>query len=189
MADPASLEDHELVAAALRQKNAYALIVRRWQPRLARYLRRLLAGNAQAAEDLLQEVFIKVYLNLNDYDQTRPFAPWIYRIARNEALSAIRKRKAEPILIGGEDAALLFERIADDLAAQETFDRGRIEGDVRAAIDGLEPRYREALMLRYLEEKSYDEIADILEMPSGTVATLISRGTRQLRTALSGVKP
>ena len=103
--------DQDLVAAALRERNAYALIVRRWQPVLSRYLRRLLGQSAEAAEDVLQDVFIKVYVNLNDYDRARPFGPWIYRIARNEALSFLRKRKTEPPLVTGEDAQIIIERL------------------------------------------------------------------------------
>jgi RNA polymerase sigma-70 factor (ECF subfamily) len=185
--DQSSLADHELVAAALREKAAYAFIVRRFEAVLSRYVRRLLGRNESAAEDVLQEVFIKVYLNLNDYDQTRPFGPWIYRIARNEAFSFLRKRKAEPGFVTGEDALLIFERIGDGSDLQETRDAARIERQVRAAIESLDPRYREALVLRYLEEKGYDEISDILEVPPGTVATLIGRGTKRLRRALAAL--
>ena len=184
MQDRHSPPDQDLVAAALRDRQAYALIVRRWQPVLSRYLRRLLGQSTEAAEDVLQDVFIKVYVNLNDYDHARPFGPWIYRIAHNEALSFIRKRKAEPPLITGEDAQLIIERLSDGVDVQETSDRLRIEEKVRAAINQLDLRYRDVLVLRFLEEKGYDEIAEILHVPSGTVATLINRGTKQLRSAL-----
>lgn len=184
MDERASAPDHELVAAALGDRNAYAFLVRRWEPPLSRYVKRLLGRNVQAAEDVLQEIFIKVYVNLNDYDRARPFGPWIYRIARNEAITFLRKKKVEPPLVTGEDAMLLFERMSDGKDVQETIDRARIEEKVRGAINGIEPRYREAMVLRYLEDKGYDEIADILELPSGTVATLINRGTKRLRAVL-----
>ncbi len=172
---------------ALRDRNAYAQIVRRWQPILSRYLRRLLGQHNEAAEDVLQDVFIKVYVNLNDYDHTRPFGPWIYRIARNEALSFLRKRKAEPPLVTGEDAQLIIERLSDGFDVQETSERLRIEEKVRVAINDLDPRYRDVLVLRFLEDKGYDEIAEILNVPAGTVATLIKRGTMLLRTALQAI--
>lgn len=179
--------DQYLVAVALRDRNAYAQIVRRWQPILSRYLRRLLGQHNEAAEDVLQDVFIKVYVNLNDYDHTRPFGPWIYRIARNEALSFLRKRKAEPPLVTGEDAQLIIERLSDGFDVQETSERLRIEEKVRVAINDLDPRYRDVLVLRFLEDKGYDEIAEILNVPAGTVATLIKRGTMLLRTALQAI--
>src|SRR6476660_3139730 len=77
------LTDNQLVEAALRDHRAYASLVLRYETVLGRYLRRLLGRHLQAVEDVLQEVFIKAYINLNDYDQSRPFGPWIYRIAHN----------------------------------------------------------------------------------------------------------
>lgn len=184
MQDQVSPSDNDLVAAALRDTRAYALLVRRWEPLLGRYVRRILGRDGQAVEDVLQEVFLKAYVNLNDFDRARPFGPWIYRIARNEAISLLRKKKAEPLLVSGDDAFLLLERMSDGITAQEILDRARIEEQVRLAIKTMDQRYREALILRYLEDKGYDEIADILELPSGTVATLIKRGTKQLRASL-----
>ena len=183
--DSASLRtDGELVAAALRDKSAYAQIVRRWEPILSRYVGRLIGRGQTVAEDVLQEVFIKVYLNLNDYDRSRPFGPWIYRIARNETFDFLRKRKAEPAFVTGEDASLIFERLGDPSDRQENREWIRIEESVRNAIAALDLRYREVLVLRYLEDKGYDEISDILRIPPGTVATLIRRGTQKLRNAL-----
>ena len=187
MSDPTSCPDQDLVAAALRDRNAYAQIVGRWQPVLSRYLRRLLGQSVEATEDVLQEVFIKVYVNLNDYDPTRPFGPWIYRITRNEALSFLRKRKAEPPMVTGEDAQLIIERLSDGVDVQETAERMRIEEKVRGAINQLDLRYRDVLVLRFLEDKGYDEIAEIMQVPPGTIATLISRGTKQLRSALEAI--
>ncbi len=147
-------------------------------------MRRLLGRSAESTEDVLQDVFIKVYVNLNDFDWSRPFGPWIYRIARNEALSFLRKRKTEPPLVTGEDARLIIERLTDGSDVQEISDRARTEEKVRAAILKLDLRYRDVLVLRLLEEKGYEEIADIMQVPLGTVATLVSRGTKRLRTAL-----
>ncbi len=184
MQDQAAPSDKELVAAALGDKSAYALLVRRWEPPLSRYVCRILGRDKQAADDVLQEVFLKAYVNLNDFDAARPFGPWIYRIARNEAINLLRKKKSEPPLVTGDDAILLLERMSDGITAQEILDRARMEEQIRAAIKSMDPRYRDALILRYLEEKGYDEIAEILELPSGTVATLINRGTKQLRASL-----
>lgn len=132
----------------------------------------------------MQETFIKAYVNLNDYDRTRPFGPWIYRIAHNEAISHLRKRRGDRHFIGGEDALLIFERMSDGSDLGETTGLIRSENQVRAALADLDAKYRDALVLRYLEEKSYDDIADILKLPPGTVATYIRRGLKRLRTAL-----
>ncbi len=179
------------MAAALRDRNGFTLIVRRYELPVSRYVRRLLGGSGQSAEDVLQDVFLKVYVNLNDYDQTRPFTPWIYRIAHNEAMSFLRKKRAERYVISGEEGMLILDRVSDGFNIQEEIDRLRLENCVRSAIGNLEPRYRDALVLRYLEDKSYEEISEILELPMGTVATLINRGRKRLRRNLEeiGVKP
>ena len=183
-ADQSSRDDRQLVEAAVRDGQAYASIVLRYEAALGRYVRRLLGGHSQSAEDVLQDVFIKAYVNLNDYDRLRPFGPWIYRIAHNEAISFLRKRSAEPQTIAGEDAVLILERVADAEDPDTAWQRSRTEGEVRKALSELHQRYRDVLVLRYLEDKSYDEIADILEMPPGTVATLINRGLKQLKAPL-----
>ena len=105
-ADAPAATDQELVRASLRDPAAYALIVRRYEPPLKRYVGRLLGTSSLQVEDVLQEVFIKAYVNLNDYDQRRPFSPWIYRIAHNEAMTLLRRRRAEPQVISGEEGLL-----------------------------------------------------------------------------------
>lgn len=191
MKHQSSLDDGALVAAALLDKQAFSMIVRRYEPPLSRYVRRLLGRSGQSVDDVLQDVFIKVYVNLNDYDRSRPFSPWIYRIARNEALSFLRKRRAEPYLLSGEEGMLMLERVLDEPTVLEVLDRSRIGTWIRKLIAGLDPSYRDVFVLRYLEEKSYEEISEILEIPMGTVATNINRGKRQLKRDLDaiGIKP
>jgi len=182
--DPAAQDDGALVARALRDPNAYGAIVLRFEAVLKRYVRRLLGRHAQSAEDVLQDVFLKAYINLNDYDTARPLAPWLYRIAHNEAVSFLRKRGVEPQVIDGEDGRLILERMRDETAADATVRFDLAESGIHGALAGLDPRYRDVLVLRYLEDKSYDEISDILEMPPGTVATRIRRGLERLKSSL-----
>jgi RNA polymerase sigma-70 factor, ECF subfamily len=179
-------DDPTLVEAALRDRNAYAQLVARYEHPLARYVARLLGGHRQSVEDVLQEVFIKAYVNLNDYDRSRPFAPWLYRIAHNEAVSFLRKRQVQPQFVTGEDALLIIERAAE-ADVNEGTDHTRIE-EIRTAIGELDTAYRDVLVLRYLEEKSYDEIADILRLPPGTVATRINRGVKRLKARLESLQ-
>ncbi len=176
--------DRQLVEATLCDRKAYAVIVVRYKHDLGRYVRRLLGRQFQATEDVLQDVFIKAYINLNDYDTSRPFSPWIYRIAHNEAISFLRKRKAEPLIIAGQDAQLILDRIAADDDPATNWMKHRTAVEIQKALEALAPRYSNVLMLRFLEEKSYDEIADILQLPPGTVATYINRGLKQLRIPL-----
>ena len=183
-ADQSSSDDGLLVAAALRDRHAYAALVRRYESVLGRYVRRLLGRHGQSTEDVLQDTFIKAYINLNDYDRSRPFAPWIYRIAHNEAVSYLRKQRGGFQAFDGVDMLLILERVASDDNPEDNLQNSRTQGDVREALSQLDQRYRDVIVLRYLEEKSYDEIADILQLPPGTVATFIHRGLKQLRTPL-----
>ncbi len=86
---------------------------------------------------------------------------------------------------------LLLDRVLDSFNVQEAIDRTRLEDRVRTAVGDMDPRYRSALVLRYLEEKNYKEISEILRLPMGTVATLINRGKKRLRRHLDriGVNP
>jgi RNA polymerase sigma-70 factor, ECF subfamily len=179
---PIDADDRSLVTAALQDRQAYGALIRRYEVRLARYVRRLLGRYGQMTEDVLQDGFIRGYVNLNDYDLTRPFSPWIYRIMHNEAVSFLRKQRAGIQTIAGEEAQLIIERIAADDTPEMGLQRSQSAADIRAALESLEQRYRDVLVLRYLEEMSYDEIADVLEMPPGTVATNLSRGLKQLQT-------
>jgi RNA polymerase sigma-70 factor (ECF subfamily) len=182
--DPAAQDDGALVARALRDPNAYGAIVLRFEAVLKRYVRRLLGRHAQSAEDVLQDAFLKAYVNLNDYDPSRPLAPWLYRIAHNEAVSFLRKHGAQPRIVDGEDGRIILERLRDETAADATVRFDFAESGIHDALAGLDPRYRDVLVLRYLEDKSYDEISDILEMPPGTVATRIRRGLERLKSSL-----
>lgn len=182
MTQPVDDPDATLVARTLRDPQAYGAIVRRFEAVLRRYVKRLLGQHGQAADDVVQDVFIKAYVNLNDYDPARALGPWLYRIAHNEAVSYLRKRGREPSLIEGEDAQLILAKLRDESA----FGAASLpDSSVQQALYGLEPRYRDVLLLRYVEDKSYDEISDILQMPPGTVATRIRRGLERLKSSLA----
>ena len=177
------LSDQQLVRAALDNLEAFAGIVDRYKHRLTRYIRHLGCRDNQGAEDILQEVFIKVYRNLNDYDETLAFSSWIYRIAHNETISFFRKNRNVP-------QALDFDTEIEALQAVSTedpsflFDRKSKAEYVHNAIEQLDARHKEVVILRYLESKSYAEIADILQKPPGTVAILLRRAKLELKKIL-----
>jgi RNA polymerase sigma-70 factor (ECF subfamily) len=176
--------DQELVVKALDNKQKFAGIVRRYEAPLFRYIIRQGCKDTGMAQDLLQEVFIKAYLHLNDYDPTLPFSSWIYRIAHNETVSFFRKEKNRPCVLDKGEDAFLFERIVDDLGLAEPENQKHFISDIQAAVDGLETKYRDVIVLKFFEEKSYEEISDILQMPEGTVATLINRAKKKIKGCL-----
>jgi RNA polymerase sigma-70 factor (ECF subfamily) len=176
--------DQELVVRTLEDKQQFASIVRRYDAPLYRYIVRQGCRDNSQAQDILQEVFIKAYLHLNDYDPSLPFSSWIYRIAHNETISHFRKEKNRPfVLEKGEDDEL-FGKIADDLGFSQQEIHQYVASDIQAALEKLEARYCDIIILKFFEEKSYEEISDILQMPQGTVATLINRAKKKIKSYL-----
>lgn len=173
--------DQELVTATLIDKNKFSLIIHKYEEQLLRYVRRLGCRDEGDASDVLQEIFIKVFMNLNDYDQRLKFSSWIYRIAHNETISFFRKKNSRPRVLdySTEDAAIFFENLADENNPIDIIQNSDDVQIVKEIFSVIDTKYREALTLRFLEEKTYEEIGDILRIPEGTVATLISRGKKE----------
>ncbi len=175
--------DQELAKLSIRNPESFGMLMERYEAPLLRYIRRLSSLPREDAEDILQETFIKTYRNLNDLDSSAKFSSWIYRIAHNQTMDTLRKRKIDTrsFSIEADDAAQ-FLRATTDIGAEterkETFSR------IEAIIRELPETYRDTLILRFLEEKSYEEIMDILELPKGSVATLIRRGKKLLHTRM-----
>lgn len=187
---PLEATDTEIVQRALRDKEAFALIIDRYESRLDRYLSRLGVFVREDREDVLQNAFIKAYKNLNSFDVTLTFSSWIYRIVHNEAMSFFRARHARPQVSLDAEHMALIEELRDEtadtsLAAESRLSRERLA----QALDTLQPAYRDILTLRFFENRSYTEIADILTMPMGTVSTLLYRAKRALRAALTEATP
>jgi RNA polymerase sigma-70 factor (ECF subfamily) len=178
--------DQELVAAALTDKQAFSEIVHRYEAPIRRYAKRLGGVDDADADDVLQEIFIKVFRNLNDYDADLKFSSWLYRIAHNETISFLRKKDVRPrvLNLSTEDVDEFFDQLADDTDSAELAHQRDDARIMRDFLSRLDPKYKEVLVLRFLEEKSYTEISDILKMPEGTVATLINRGKKELKAAL-----
>ena len=183
--DVRMLSDEDVVRETLADKEAFAVLIERYQAKLARYLERLGVAVPEDREDILQNAFVKAYRNLNSFDTGLSFSSWMYRIAHNEAMSFFRARKARPQVVLGEDGELLLTELRDEQADTAALAELRLsQEELAKAFATLEPRYRDALALRYFEDRSYAEMSDILEVPVGTVSTLIHRAKRSLRDAL-----
>lgn len=179
------MTDEEVVALALREKAFFGHIVLRYEDKLSSYIRRLGIHNEEDRQDVLQNIFIKVYKNLNGFDTGLSFSSWIYRIAHNEAISFYRMKNVRPeghLVSQSED---ILELVSDkETNAEKQFDEMRNAEEVTQALYALDPKYRDPLILRFFEHKEYEEISDILKIPSGTVGTLIYRGKQELKKRL-----
>lgn len=180
-------DDAALVRSALLGPELFGAIVTKYEAPLSRYLLRLGCSLNEDREDVLQEVFLKIYVNLNEYDERLTFSSWMYRIAHNEIVSHFRKKSARPEIEIPEDLSLL-ESIADDTDHIADYDRKLLARALRDALNRMEERYRTVLVLHYFEHKQYDEISDILQIPIGTVGTLVRRGKQTLQSMLSADK-
>ncbi|MFA5128003.1 MAG: RNA polymerase sigma factor [Patescibacteria group bacterium] len=172
-----NLSDEQLVIEIReRDKELYGEIIRRYQTKLTHYLRKFIR-NGDELEDVLQEVFIKAYRNLFDFNADKRFSPWIYRIAHNEALNHIKKYKRESFSLDDQEWEIMDESI--DL--KKDIDNNILKKRIEDGLASIKDKYREPLILFLLEQKSYEEISEILRLPRNTVGTLVMRGKKILR--------
>lgn len=161
-------------------KEAFALLVDRYENKIARYGRKFLSQK-EDIEDMVQEVFVKAYVNIQGFDTERRFSSWIYRIAHNEFVNALKKKSRQPFYF----LDLNTDILALHLPAKEKADGESEERMIRLALEeslaGLDLKYREILVLAYLEDLSYQEISDILKIPISTVGVRLKRAKDNLR--------
>lgn len=182
---PRDSTDEDIVRKALADKEAFALLVERYAPKLDRYLERLGVHLREDRQDVLQNAFVKAYRNLNGFDQDLSFSSWMYRIAHNETMSFFRAKRARPSVTLDEDHENILRELKDDLADTSASAEKRISREELAkALSTLPAKYRDVLTLRYFEERSYSDMSDILALPVGTVSTLIHRAKQALKDAL-----
>jgi RNA polymerase sigma-70 factor, ECF subfamily len=176
-----TLDDAAVVTAFLDgEERAFAELVERYQTRLLNFIYRTI-GDREKAEDLVQEVFIRVYRHLHRFDRTKKFSTWIYTIASNLAKNELRNRSRNPLVLfqtirknwQDEDRPLQFE---DSSARPDDLYRKRhLRELVESSVAQLPEHHREVFVLRELEGKSYEEIAEITETNLGTVKSRLNR--------------
>ena len=115
------------------------------------------------AEDILQEIFIKVYRNLNDFDMDLKFSSWIYRVTRNQVISEYRKKKARPQTYESEISEEILEKIRGDFDAEKEIEINLNNDFINKILSQMDLKYREVLILRYFEEMEYREISDVFK--------------------------
>jgi RNA polymerase sigma-70 factor (ECF subfamily) len=171
--------DADLVRLSLKNEDNFLYLMKRYEKKLIGYIMKISNFNIDEAEDVLQEVFIKVYKNLYGFDESLSFSAWIYRITRNETITHFRKNKVYYNNLTQEENEFFLNGLASDLDVEEKIDKKYLKDNIDKILKKIDLKYREALVLKFLEEKDYKEISDILQKPMGSVATLISRGKKQ----------
>lgn len=179
--------DEQIALLAIEEKSMFVLLIARYEEKLSRYLRRLGVHAKEDREDLLQNIFLKVYQNLRDFDTSLAFSSWIYRISHNEAVDFFRKKSVRPegnLLENGEEILTL---IPDGKNFLEELDVAINSKHLNKALLEMDQKYREIVMLRFFEGMEYEAISDILQIPIGSVGTLLHRARKELKKKLSHI--
>ena len=192
----ATLTDQQVVLFARGGREAaYRELIRRYERPVFALLFRMVRDR-ELAEDLSQETFVKALNAIDSYRPEFKFSSWIFKIANNAAIDHLRRRELDTLSLDGSPHAETPEamqatalqigvRQESPLEAVEARELG---GAIEAAIGQLRPEYRSCILLRHVEGRAYEEIAEILNLPLGTVKTYIHRARNELRHALAHLK-
>lgn len=191
-----ALSDHELVALAQKgNEKAYRELLGRYQRPVFSLIYRMLRDREQS-EDLAQETFVRVFNNIDRYDPKYKFSSWIFKIATNLTIDHIRKKEVATVSIDGSRYAVTADEIeastitvaSGDENPEELLEAKELGESIEQAIGALRAEYRTAILLRHVEGREYQEIADIMSLPLGTVKTFIHRARHELREKLEHLR-
>jgi len=177
--------DEEVIDFVLEDKEFFGILIRRYEGRLIKYVTRISGGNKEAVEDIVQNIFVKAFVNINSFQKGKNFGSWLYGIAHNECIDNWRKYKKHSGNVSLESNEELFSVLASDENVEQAFVRKDQKGDIKKSLEKLPIKFREVLVLKYLEDKSYEEVGDILKKPTSTVGTLLSRAKKRFKKILS----
>lgn len=194
--DLASATDQEVVVLARHgQEAAYRELVRRYERPVFSLVYRMVRDR-ELAEDLAQETFVKALNAIESYRPEFKFSSWIFKIANNAAIDQLRRRELDTLSLDGSPHAETPEAIEATAlqigdrqeTALEEVEARELGGEIEIAIARLRPEYRSCILLRHVEGRPYEEIAEILGLPLGTVKTYIHRARNELRLLLAHLK-
>jgi RNA polymerase sigma-70 factor (ECF subfamily) len=186
-------DDRALAAlAAQGREGAYRELLSRYERPVFSLVFRMVRDRA-LAEDLAQEAFIRAFNAIDSYDATYKFSSWIFKIANNHTIDHLRKRKLDTVSIHGSPSASSTEeekrtRITLESTAEQPdayVESRELGGMVEQAIGQLRPEYRTAILLRHVEGYAYEEIAETMDLPLGTVKTYLHRARKELKDILT----
>lgn len=181
------MTDEELAKAVQAgSADMFGPLVERYQDKLLRYGRKFLR-QPEDIQDIVQDVFVSAYQNIQSFDAAQRFSPWIYRIAHNAFVNGLRKNSRNPLVYVDFDTFLAHPAY-DDPATRER-EQQEIKAMIEKSLEELDYKYREVLILYYLEDMSYKDIAEVLQVPQGTVGVRLKRAKEALRLAFEKLHP
>jgi RNA polymerase sigma-70 factor (ECF subfamily) len=189
MAQAEQLDDRALVTRILEgDRDRFTELVKRYEKRVINYVYRI-THRYEEAHDLAQEIFVKVFLALDRYDPKYQFSTWLFRIAQNSAIDALRKKSVAEVPIakqGGEDEGKEREFADSGVTPERALKNKQLSAAIDKAVANLPADYRELIQLRHFAELSYEEIASMKKLPLGTVKNKLFRARNLLKDALGG---
>lgn len=168
------ISDKDLIKKSLLDSYYFSCLFYRYEIPLKRYIQRISAVSDEEISDILQESFINIWKNLNDYHEDIALSSWIYRIVHNQTISYWRKSQS----FGKANKVSYKEYFVDSKFQETTNNKDENESKIQQIIHQLPLNYQSVLILRYFENKNYEEISDILKIPEGTVATRLNRAKK-----------
>jgi RNA polymerase sigma-70 factor (ECF subfamily) len=190
------VSDQQVVVFAQEgREDAYRELIKRYERPVFSLIFRMVRDK-ETAEDLAQETFIKVLNNIDRYRPEFKFSSWLFKIANNITIDHLRRRQLDTISIEGAPDAITAERAratavtvtSGGESALEELESRELGEAIEKAIARLRPEYRACIILRHVEDYSYDEIAEIVKLPLGTVKTYIHRARQELREYLGDLR-
>ncbi|MEI6851060.1 MAG: RNA polymerase sigma factor [Candidatus Saccharibacteria bacterium] len=173
-----SLSDSQVISLVLGgDEDSFALLVERYESKLMRYAMFILK-DYDVASDITQETFIKAYINLRSFKIDKKFSSWIYRILHNGAMNYIKRNK-KTCALGAIDE--IDNDFLVGFTSDKMIDRNMLNIQVRKCLGKIDIKYREILMLSFFDGLKYEEISDILHIPTSTVGVRIRRGKMMLK--------
>jgi len=194
--DYSKLSDQQVIELARNgRESAYRELIGRYQRPVFSLIYRLVR-NREQAEDLAQDTFIKVLNALDRYDPSYKFSSWIFKIAHNTALDQLRRREPDTLSLDGsphartadEVEATTVTAVATDENPEQYTSSREVGREIEHALGMIRVEYRTAIVLWHIEGRPYEEIAEIMGLPLGTVKTYIHRGRKELRQHLEHLR-
>ena len=179
MREEISQQTDEIIANLVQagKVDCFGILIERYEEKIKRYARKFLADH-EDINDTLQDIFLKAYENIESFDRKRKFSTWLYRIAHNELVNTLKKKKKSLPLF---DLDVFLPFSLHDRTLEENIDKKEIGQIIDKCLDKLAPKYREPVILYYFENLSYQEIADVLEIPLSTVGIRIKRAKEKMK--------
>ena len=183
-----SLEAQQVLAARRREPGAFEALVRRHQGAIYNFCFRML-GQAEDAADVAQETFVQLYSYLGRLDEREPVAPWLFRVARNRCIDIIRRRRTVPLGTADDpgEGSVQLDPADDEPLPDELAERADLQRLLSNAIAHLPPAYAEVVALRYAGDRSFAEIAAILDCEEGAARVRFHRAKALLRQHLRAI--